>query len=83
MSSATSARGKSFEDRFREGFLEQNSTKMLNQCFVAESEIVYNNTKNKNMIGDIDAYYISSGDCLLKDLFPVEANIFHSDFVVN
>lgn len=82
MSSATSIRGESFEKFFREGFLDQNSSKMLNQCFLAEGVTVKNNEPKKR-IGDIDAYFISSEECLLKDLLPIEANIFHGDFIVN
>lgn len=80
MSSATSARGKEFEDNFCDGFVLKNADHMFEGKFQHQGEIIYDSSKNP--LGDIDGHYISVTDKLLIDLLPTSVGITDRSFVV-
>ena len=88
MSKATSIRGTKYEENFRKAFVHQNAGCMEHNTFRVEKEDIYGKKRNGdrntgNKIGDIDGYYISSKNILLRKLLPVEHRLSDNDFVVN
>ena len=67
MSNATSIRGKQYSSSFIEGFRLQNSQYMLGGDFIFSEFIV---KRDGQILGDIDAHYVSTADKLLKELLP-------------
>lgn len=85
MSKATSIRGERYGQNFRAGFVRKNATHMRNRKFKADGGDVFGinkRGKKADRIGDIDGYYISTSQKLLRDLLPCKHRLGDQNFVI-
>ena len=85
MSKATSIRGERYGQNFRAGFVRKNATHMRNRKFKADGGDVFGinkRGKKADRIGDIDGYYISTSQKLLRDLLPCKHQLGDQNFVI-